>query len=177
MVRFSKKLMSASSDDASDNDYVEENDYIEENDSIEENNYNDNDCSNKYSNGCNLCLNPIFYQPDKVITCDFQIEVRDLCQNSRFALVAEVRRIINGGRYQTLATVHDIFDVPACTDQHKNCNCRKIIRVFRDVILDLYPTLTSHDDPYHKLDANDLYVTIVLGNYISRNDPSCHFYD
>jgi len=127
--------------------------------------------------GCKLCLNPIFFEPDKFITADFQIEVRNLCPGSRIALIAEVRRNTGGGCYQTLATVHDIFDVPACNHHHRTCNCRTVTRTFRDVILDLHPIETRNDDPCNNLDPDDLTVTVVRSNYISRNDSSCHFRD
>lgn len=127
--------------------------------------------------GCKLCLNPIFFEPDKFITADFQIEVRNLCPGSRIALVVEVRRNTHGDRYQTLATVHDIFDVPDCNHHHRTCDCKTVTRTFRDVILDLHPTETRKDDPCNNLDSDDLTVTVVRSNYISRNDSSCHFYD
>lgn len=141
----------------------------------------DNENSNSYSKkdnmGCKLCLDPIFFEPDKFITADFQIEVRNLCPGSRIALIVEIRRYLDGGYYKTLATIHDIFDVPHCNHNHKNCNCKTVIRVFRDIILDLHPTEGKHDDPCQNLNVADLNVVVVKSNYISRNDSSCHFYD
>ena len=133
--------------------------------------------SNADTIGCKLCLTPIFFEPDKFITADFQIEVRNLCPGSRIALIVEVRRNTHEGCYQTLATVHDIFNVPNCTHHHRHCRCQTVTRTFRDVILDLHPSETRKDDPCNNLNPNDLTVTVVRANYISRNDSSCRFRD
>lgn len=146
---------------------------IELNKRPEEKSSNPENCNNDNSS-CKLCLNPIFFEPDKFITADFQIEVRNLCPGSRIAIVVEVRRSIPGGCYQTLATVHDIFDVPNCNHRNKPCKCKTVTITFRDIILDLHPAGTRNDDPCHNLRPEDLIVTVVKSNYISRNDSSCN---
>lgn len=121
---------------------------------------------------CKLCLDPVFHEPDKFVTADYQIQVQDLCPGSRVAIVSEVRRRSNG---QTLATMHDIFDVPRTNCTRGNCNCATVTRTYRDVVLDLSPAEDDDDDPCDNLDESDLQVVVVRSNYISRNDSQCDF--
>ncbi len=132
-------------------------------------NCNGNGTSNA---ACKFNLDPVFHEPDKFITADYQIQVQDLCPGSRVAIVSEIQRRSNG---QTLATMHDIFDVPSSNCTRGNCNCATVTRTYRDVVLDLRPAEDDDDDPCDNLDERDLQVVVVRSNYISRNDGQVNF--